>query len=77
MEKTHGLRREPELPDHLDIARETPDSLPTGEFAIFEDDPDEAARASALRRRMQGLARQASQPRRRHWSVGDRDAKRY
>ncbi len=55
-----GLRREPELPEHIDIARETPDPSPADEFAIVEDDPDEAARASALRRRMQGLAQQAS-----------------
>ena len=54
-----GLRREPELPEHVDIAKET-DVSPAEEFAIVEDDHDEVARASALRRRMQGLARQAS-----------------
>ena len=54
-----GLRREPELPEHVDIAKEK-DVSPAEEFAIVEDDPDEVARASALRRRVQGLARQAS-----------------
>jgi|TARA_R100000501_G_scaffold18540_1_gene40531 type IV secretion system protein VirD4 len=55
-----GLRREPELPDHVDIAKEAKDASPADEFAIVEDDPDEAARASALRRSMQRQARQAS-----------------
>ena len=54
-----GLRREPELPEHVDVAKEK-DASPAEEFAIVEDDPDEVARASALRRRAQGLARQAS-----------------
>ena len=55
-----GLRREPELPEHVAIIKEAPDPSPAEEFAIVEDDPDEVARASALRRRAQGLARQAS-----------------
>ena len=54
-----GLRREPELPEHVDTAKEK-DVSPAEEFAIVEDDPDEVVRASALRRRAQGLARQAS-----------------
>lgn len=54
-----GLRREPELPEHVDIAKEK-DVSPAKEFAIVEDDPDEVARPSTLRRRAQGLARQAS-----------------
>ncbi|MBX7482013.1 conjugal transfer protein TraG [Qipengyuania qiaonensis] len=54
-----GLRREPELPEHVDIAKDQEVSS-ADEFAIVEDDPDEVARTSALRRRMQGLARQAS-----------------
>ena len=55
-----GLRREPELPEHVDIAKEAPDPSPADEFAITEDDSDEVARASRLRQRAQGLARQAS-----------------
>ena len=55
-----GLRREPELPEHVDIAKEAKDASPADEFAIVEDDTDEAARASALRRSMQRQARQAS-----------------
>jgi type IV secretion system protein VirD4 len=54
-----GLRREPELPEHVAIAPETAPA-PSQEFAIVEDEQDEAARQAAVRRRMQGLARQAS-----------------
>jgi len=54
-----GLRREPELPEHVAIAPETT-APPSQEFAIVDDDPDDAARQAAVRRRMQGLARQAS-----------------
>ena len=54
-----GLRREPELPEHVAIAPETT-APPAQEFAIVDDDPDDAARRAAVRRRMQGLARQAS-----------------
>ncbi|MXO65336.1 conjugal transfer protein TraG [Altericroceibacterium endophyticum] len=55
-----GLRREPELPEHVDIASKQEEASPTDEFVIVNDDPDEVVRASAQRRRMQGLARQAS-----------------
>jgi type IV secretion system protein VirD4 len=54
-----GLRREPELPEHVAIAPET-SPPPAQEFAIMDDEPDDAARQAAVRRRMQGLARQAS-----------------
>jgi type IV secretion system protein VirD4 len=55
-----GLRREPELPEHVAIAKETTTAPPSQEFSIVDDDPDDAARQAAARRRMQGLARQAS-----------------
>ena len=54
-----GLRREPELPEHVAIAPETT-APPAQEFAIVDDDPDDAARQAAVRRRLQGLARQVS-----------------
>lgn len=54
-----GLRREPELPEHVAIVKETP-APPAQEFAIVDDDADDAARQAAARRRMQGIARQAS-----------------
>jgi type IV secretion system protein VirD4 len=54
-----GLRREPELPQHVAIAPETTPP-PAQEFAIVDDEPDDAARQAAVRRRMHGLARQAS-----------------
>jgi type IV secretion system protein VirD4 len=54
-----GLRREPELPDHVAIAKETPQ--PREEFAIVDDMSEDSARqARALRQQMRGLARQAS-----------------
>ena len=59
-----GLRREPELPDHVAIAKETTDQKPAEEFAMMlDDEPEDAARqrqASApadARRRAPGLAR--------------------
>ena len=57
-----GLRREPELPDHVAIAKETTDQKPAEEFAMMLDDqPEDAARQrQALRRQMRGLARQVS-----------------
>ena len=54
-----GLRREPELPEHVAIAPEAPPS-PAQEFAVVDDEPDDAARQAAARRQMRGLARQAS-----------------
>jgi type IV secretion system protein VirD4 len=57
-----GLRREPELPDHVAIAQETTDQKPAEEFAIMLDEqPEDAVRQrQALRRQMRGLARQVS-----------------
>jgi type IV secretion system protein VirD4 len=54
-----GIRREPELPDHEEIAPER--AIPPPEFGFVEDEPDDdAARARALRRQVRGLARQAA-----------------
>jgi type IV secretion system protein VirD4 len=57
-----GLRREPELPDHVAIAKETTDPRPAEEFAlVLDDESDDAARqARILRRQMRGVARQVS-----------------
>lgn len=57
-----GLRREPELPDHVAIAKETTDPRPAEEFAIvLDDEPDDAAsQARILRQQMGGIARQVS-----------------
>ncbi|MDH6234833.1 type IV secretion system protein VirD4 [Mesorhizobium soli] len=54
-----GLRREPELPDHVAIVRESTDQRPADEFAHFVDDePEDAAlQRQALRRQ---IARQAA-----------------
>ena len=54
-----GIRREPELPEHEEIAPER--TSPPPEFAFTEDDPDDdAVRARVMRRQMSGLARQAA-----------------
>lgn len=57
-----GLRREPELPEHVAIAKETTDHTPAQEFAHFlDDEPEDAARRrQALRRQMSGIARQVA-----------------
>ena len=54
-----GLRREPELPEHVAIVPEV-EPPPVQEFSVVDDEPDDSARQAAMRRRMQGLARQAS-----------------
>ena len=55
-----GLRREPELPDHEAIVKETMEP-PGGEFAVIDDEPEDNVRqARVLREQMRGLARQAS-----------------
>src|SRR5581483_7913234 len=53
-----GIRREPKLPEHEDIA---PEPLkPSPEFAFAEDDADDdAARARVLRANVRSIARQA------------------
>jgi len=57
-----GLRREPELPEHVAIAKETSTPKPAEEFAIMiDDEPEDAARQSRiLRQQMGGVARQVS-----------------
>ncbi|WP_027061096.1 conjugal transfer protein TraG [Mesorhizobium loti] len=57
-----GLRREPELPDHVAIARETSGLGSQEEFAIIEDDePEDTARQGRiLRQQMRGVARQVA-----------------
>jgi len=57
-----GLRREPELPDHVAIAKETTPQSPADEFAIvLDDEPDDRAQqARVLRQQMRGVARQAA-----------------
>ncbi len=58
-EANSGLRREPELPDHVAIAKETSEPTPAQEFTIVLDDaPEDAARqGQILRRQMRGIAR--------------------
>jgi type IV secretion system protein VirD4 len=57
-----GLRREPELPDHVAIVKETRDPNPSEEFSVLlDDEPEDAARQrQVLRRQMTGIARQVS-----------------
>ena len=57
-----GLRREPELPDHVAIVKETTDQQPAEEFAVLlDEEPEDVARQrQALRRQMTGVARQVS-----------------
>jgi len=56
-----GLRREPELPDHVAIVKETANPPSQEEFAMIDDEPEDNARqARVLRQQMRGLARQAS-----------------
>jgi type IV secretion system protein VirD4 len=54
-----GIRREPELPVHEDVA---PELAPAGDpFAFFDDEPDDQLVAQrAIDRRMRGVARQAA-----------------
>ena len=54
-----GIRREPGLPRHEEIAPQP--SLPVREFEPFEDEPDDdAQRARAMQRQARGIARQAA-----------------
>jgi type IV secretion system protein VirD4 len=56
-----GLRREPELPDHVAIAKETTEPTPAEEFAAVLDDDEDAVRQSRLlRQQMRGFARQVA-----------------
>ena len=55
-----GIRREPEIPEHEDIAPEGPTPA-REEFAALDDEPDDdAQRAKQLQDRFRGVARQAS-----------------
>lgn len=54
-----GIRREPELPEHEEIV--PTERSADREFDVLDDEPDvDAAKANALRQRMQSIARQAS-----------------
>jgi type IV secretion system protein VirD4 len=54
-----GIRREPELPEHEDVAPEI--SLPSPEFDFAENEGEaDVLRARGLRRNLSGLARQAA-----------------
>jgi type IV secretion system protein VirD4 len=54
-----GIRREPEIPEHEDVAPEPPQ--PPAEFTFGEDEADdEALRARVLRAKARGIARQAA-----------------
>jgi type IV secretion system protein VirD4 len=56
-----GLRREPELPEYVAIAKETPAPLPAREFDVVDDTDDNVAlQARALSQQMRGIARQAA-----------------
>ena len=56
-----GLRREPELPDHVAIAREVDEPGPRQEFAMVDDEPEDAVRQGRiLRQQMRGVARQVA-----------------
>lgn len=56
-----GLRREPELPDHVAIVKETTEPTPAEEFAVVLDDDEDAIRQSRLiRQQMRGVARQVA-----------------
>ncbi|WP_339640041.1 conjugal transfer protein TraG [Jannaschia helgolandensis] len=54
-----GIRREPEIPEHEDVAPDSP--FPREEFAALEDEPDdEAQRARAMQTRFRTVAHQAA-----------------
>ncbi len=54
-----GIRREPELPEHEEIA--PPEHPAIGEFALLDDEPDtDAVKSRSLRRQVTSVARQAT-----------------
>lgn len=57
-----SLRREPELPQHVEIVHEKKEPAPENEFKIMLDDDqeDNARQRQAIRRQVGGIARQAS-----------------
>src|SRR5262249_19075981 len=60
-EATSGLRRKPELTQHVAVAKETPTPQPRREFDVADETDDNTAlQARALSQQMRGLARQAA-----------------
>ncbi len=57
-----SLRREPELPEHVEIVHEKKEPTPEDEFKhlLGDDQEDSARQRQVMRRQMRGLARQAS-----------------
>ena len=57
-----SLRREPELPQHVEIIREKKEPAPESEFRrmLDEDQEDSARQRQAMRRQMRGNARQVA-----------------
>ncbi|WP_122522849.1 conjugal transfer protein TraG [Pannonibacter phragmitetus] len=57
-----SLRREPELPDHVEIVHEKKEPEPENEFRhlLGDDQEDIARQRQAMRRQMRGVARQVS-----------------
>jgi len=55
-----GLRREPELPDHLAIAKEPTVSPPGKEFTVTDDADDSVLQARVISQQMRRVARQAA-----------------
>jgi len=61
-EANGGIRREPELPDHVAIVKETTPTHTRDEFALIDDPPDAVVQQTQeILQRMRGVARQASQ----------------
>jgi type IV secretion system protein VirD4 len=56
-----GIRREPDLPEHEEISVEKDTPQPRDEFAMIDDEPEDAARhAKAFRQQSQAVARQVA-----------------
>jgi len=55
-----GLRREPELPDHLATVKETAVSSPSREFDVTDDTDYSVLQARVLSQQMRRIARQAA-----------------
>ena len=56
-----GIRREPDLPEHEEISVDTDTSQPRDEFAMIDDEPEDAARhTKAFRQQSQAVARQVA-----------------
>jgi type IV secretion system protein VirD4 len=56
-----GLRREPDLPEHVAIASERTAKAPASEFDVVDDTDDSVAlQARTLAKQMRGVARQAA-----------------